>query len=192
MDNLLKLVWILGKNIDTSLPIRQLASDAGVPYATAYRTIEKYKNVFVIVKKGNIRLCSLNLEDPITKNYLILAERQQADAFLGRHPEPNILKKELPAGDYACILFGSRAEEKERKKSDIDICIINKDGSKNVKFSKYELLFKTEINPVYLAKNEFKLMLREKAHNLAKEIIKKHIILYGEEFFWNIAFKNGI
>ncbi len=192
MNNLLKLVWILGRNIDTSLPIRQLASDAKVPYATAYRTIEKYKNTFIIVKKGNIRLCSLNLDDPITKNYLILAERQQADFFLGKHPELNILRKELPAGDYACILFGSRAEENERSKSDIDICIINKEGSKNVSFSKYELLFKTDINPIYLAKTEFKLMLREKEQNLAKEIIKKHIILYGEEYFWNIMFKDGI
>lgn len=191
MDNLLKLVWILGKNLSTSLPIRQLASDAVVPYATAYRAIEKYKGLFAIVKKGNIRLCSINQEDPITKNYLILAERQQADTFLGRHPELSILKKELPEGDYACLLFGSRAEEKERKKSDIDICIINKNGSKNIKLSKYELLFKTEINPVYIAKQEFKMMLREKEHNLAKEIIKKHIILYGEEYFWNIVFKDG-
>lgn len=192
MNNLLKLVWVLGKNIRNSLPIRQLARDAKVPYATAYRTIEKNKNIFKIIKKGNIKLCSLNLEDPITKNYLILAERQQTDFFLKKNPQLNILKKELPKGDYACILFGSRAEEKQRKKSDIDLCIINKDGSKNVKLSKYELLFKVDINPIYLTKKEFKAMLKEKEHNLAKEIVKKHIILYGEEYFWNIVFKDGI
>lgn len=192
MDNLLKLVWILGKNIDTSMPIRQLARDANVPYATTYRTIEKYKNVFAIIKKGNIRLCSLNLDDPITKNYLILAERQQAEFFLSRHSELSLLRNELPRGDYACILFGSRAEEKERIKSDADICVINKDGSKNISLSKYELIFKVEINPVYLAQKEFQLMLKEKEHNLAKEIVKKHIILYGEEYFWNIVFKDGI
>ncbi|MBD3361655.1 hypothetical protein GF358_02565 [Candidatus Woesearchaeota archaeon] len=192
MDNLLKLVWVLGKNIKTSLPIRQLARDAEVPYATAYRTIEKNKNVFKIIKKGNIKLCSLNLEDSITKNYLILAERQQSDFFLEKNPQLNILKKELPKEDYACVLFGSRAEEEQRKKSDIDLCIINRNGAKNVKFSKYELLFKVDINPIYLAKKEFKIMLKEKEQNLAKEIIKKHIILYGEEYFWNIIFKNGI
>lgn len=192
MDNLLKLVWVLGKNIKNSLPIRRLAKDAEVPYATAYRTIEKNKNVFNIIRKGNIKLCSLNIEDTITKNYLILAERQQANFFLKKNPQLNILKNELPKGDYACVLFGSRAEEQQRKKSDIDLCIINKDGSKNIKFSKYELLFKVDINPIYLAKKEFKAMLKEKEHNLAKEIAKKHIILYGEEYFWNIVFKNGI
>lgn len=192
MDNLLKLLWILGKNIPNSLTVRQLAKDATVPYATAYRTIDKNKKLFIIIRKGNIKLCSLNLEDPITKNYLILAERQQAEVFLKKNPKLSILKKELPKGDYACILFGSRASQQQRKKSDIDICIINKDGSKNIKFSKYELLFKLEINSIFFSKKEFAKMLKEKEHNLAHEIIKKHIILYGEEYFWNIVFKNGI
>jgi len=192
MNNLLKLLWILGKHIPDSLTVRQLAKDAEVPYATAYRTIEKNKKLFIVTKKGNIKLCSLNLEDPITKNYLILAERQQAEIFLKKNPKLNILKKELPKGDYACILFGSRAEAEHRKKSDIDICIINKDGNKNIKFSKYELLFKLEINPIFLSKKEFIKMLKEKEHNLSHEIVKKHIILHGEEYFWNIIFKNGI
>ena len=192
MDKLLKLVWTLGKNLNNELPIRQLANESKVPYATAYRTIEQNKQLFVIVRKGNIKLCSLNLEDPITKNYLILAERQQAESFLKKNPKLNIFKKELPKGNYTFILFGSRAEEQQRKKSDIDLCVINKDGSKNIKLSKYEILFKLEINPIYLSRKEFAIMLKEKEHNLAHEILKKHIILYGEEYFWNIIFKNGI
>lgn len=192
MDNLLKLIWVLGKNMPNSLTIRQLAKDAQVPYATAYRTIDRNKKLFTIIRKGNIRLCSLNLEDPITKNYLILAERQQAEKFLEKNPKLNIIKKELPKGDYAFILFGSRAEEQQRERSDIDVCVINKDGSKNIKLSKYELLFKLEINPIFLSKNEFTKMLKEKEHCLAHEIIKKHIIIYGEEYFWTIIFKNGI
>ena len=35
-------------------------------------------------------------------------------------------------------------------------------------------------------------MLKEKEHNVGKEILKKHIILYGEEYFWNLVWKNGI
>ncbi|MBW2994861.1 helix-turn-helix domain-containing protein, partial [Candidatus Woesearchaeota archaeon] len=100
MDNLLKLLWVLGKHIPDSLTVRQLAKDAKVPYATAYRTIEKNKKLFIIIQKGNAKLCHLNLEDPITKNYLILAERQQAEDFLKNNPKLNILKKELPKGDY--------------------------------------------------------------------------------------------
>ena len=123
---------------------------------------------------------------------MILAERKEAESLFDKNPQLKILKKEIPSGEYTLILFGSRAEEKQREKSDIDLCIINKDGKKNIKFSKFELLFKIEINPIYLKETEFKEMLKEKEQNLAKEIMNKHIILYGEEDYWNLIWKNGI
>ena len=192
MDNLLKLIQTLGKNINNEIPIRQLSKEAKVPYTTTYRLIKNNNNLFNIIKKGNIKLSSLNLKDNITKTYLILGERKVAESFLKKQPEFKVLKKELPKGDYSLILFGSRAEEKHREKSDIDLCIINKDGKKNINFSKFELLFKVEINPIYLSNKEFKQMLKEEEQNLAREIIKKHIILYGEEYFWDLIWKNGI
>ena len=192
MDNLLKLIQTLGKNLNNQIPIRQLSKESKIPYTTTHRLIKNNKAIFIIDKKGNIKLCSLNLKDNITKNYLILSERKEAEKFSNKNPEFKVLKKELPLGDYSLILFGSRAEGKQREKSDIDLCIINKDGNKNIKFSKFELLFKLEINPIYLKDQEFKQMLKEEEQNLAKEIIKKHIILYGEEYFWNLTWKNGI
>ncbi|MBC8500222.1 MAG: nucleotidyltransferase domain-containing protein [DPANN group archaeon] len=192
MDNLLKLVQTLGKNINNEIPTRQLSRESRVPYTTTHRLIKNNEGIFIINRKGNIKLCSLNLKDDITKNYLILSERKEADSFLKKQPQFKVLKKELPKGDYSLILFGSRAEGKGREKSDIDLCIINKDGKKNVNFSKFELLFKVEINSIYLSNKEFKQMLKEEDQNLAKEIIKKHIILYGEEYFWNLIWKNGI
>jgi len=190
MDNLLKLVQTLGKNINNEIPIRQLSKESKVPYTTAHRLVKNNRNLFNITQKGNIKLCSLNLKDSITKNYLILAERKESDYFLKKEPQFKVLKDELPNKDYSLILFGSRAEGKGREKSDIDLCIINKDGKKNVNFSKFELLFKVEANPVYLSNKEFKQMLKEEEQNLAKEIIKKHIILYGEEYFWNLLWNN--
>ena len=192
MDNLLKSVQTLGKNIDNEIPIRQLSKESKVPYTTTHRLVKNNKNIFNIAQKGNIKLVSLNLKDSITKNYLILAERNESDSFLKKEPQFKILKGEIPKGDYSLILFGSRAEGKSREKSDIDLCIINKEGKRNVSFSKFELLFKVEVNPIYLSNKEFKQMLKEEEQNLAKEIIKKHIILYGEEYFWNLIWENGI
>lgn len=192
MDNLLKLILALGKNINNQIPIRQLSKESGIPYTTTHRLIKNNKDIFIINQKGNIKLVSLNLKDNITKNYLILAERKESESFLNGNPEFRVLKKELPQEEYSLILFGSRAEGKQREKSDIDLCVVNNGGKKNIKFSKFELLFKLEINPIYLKDNEFKQMLKEEEQNLAKEIIKKHIILYGEEYFWNLIWKNGI
>ena len=191
MDNLLKLIQILGKNLNNEITIRQLSKESKVPYTTTHRLVKNNKGIFIINQKGNIKLVSLNVKDNITKNYLILAERKEAEFFIKKQPSFKVLKEELPKGEYSLILFGSRAEGTSRVKSDIDLCIINKDGKKNIKFSKFELLFKLDINPIYLKDSEFKQMLEEE-HNLAKEIIKKHVILYGEEYFWNLIWKNGI
>ena len=194
MDNLLKLVQALGQNLNNEIPIRQLSKESLVPYTTAHRLIKNNKEIFTINQKGNIRLCSLNLEDDITKNYLILAERKETNSFMKKQPKFKVLMKELLPGDYSLIFFGSRAGGKNREKSDVDFCIINKDGRKSIKFFKFELLFRLEINPIYFSREEFRQMLKEKEQNLAKEIIKKHIILYGEQYFWDLvwASKYGI
>jgi len=81
-------------------------------------------------------------------------------------------------------LFGSYAKKKETEKSDIDIMIINKDGKKTISFSKYELLFKIQINPVFITKNEFRLMLREENENIAKQALHNHIVLNNPDKFW--------
>lgn len=188
MDNLLKLLRVLGTNIPSALTIRHLAKEAGVPYATTYRTIAKHKNLFAVIRKGNLKLCSLEFKDSIIKHYLILAERRRTEEFLKKNPKLRILRKELPRGRYACVLFGSRAEGKHHRQSDVDLCIINRDGSKIATFSNYELVFKLEINPIYLSRKEFRKMLEERGRNLGHEMVDKHIILYGEEYFWNIIF----
>ncbi len=187
-NTLLRLLWVLGKTLPESLTLRRMAKEAKIPYATAYRVVKRHESLFSIKRKGNIKLCSINLEDPILKHYLILAERQKAEEFIQKNHRIRIIRKELPEGDYACILFGSRADATHREKSDIDLCIINRDGKRNLSFSTHELIFKIEINPIYLKRTEFRQMLKEKTRNLAHEILSKHIILHGEEYFWDIIY----
>jgi predicted nucleotidyltransferase len=190
MDNLFKLVYVLGMNLDNEMTIRQLSIDSKVPYTTTYRLIKLNKSLFNVNLKGNIKLCSLNLEDNITKNYLILAERFEANKFLKKNVVIKALISDLIKGNYALILFGSRVESTHREKSDVDICVINKDGKKFIDFHKFELIHKLEVNSLFFSRKEFKLMLKEKDHNVGKEILRKHIILYGEEYFWNVIWNN--
>ena len=69
--------------------------------------------------------------------------------------------------------------------------IINKEGKKDISFSKYELLFKTKINPIFITKKEFKLMLKDKEENIGKQALYDHIILNNPQEFWECVF-NGI
>ena len=190
MVQLLKLINTLGKKLHDEIPIRQLSKESKVPNTTSHRLIIQNKELFHINHKGNIKLVSLNLSDSITKNYLVLSERTEADDYLKKHPQFKLIKKQIPKGEYTLILFGSRADESNSKQSDVDICVINKDGKKNVSFSQFEHLYDLRVNPIFFSKKEFIAMMKEKEHNLADEIIKKHTILYGEEYFWNIIWNN--
>ena len=192
MGQLLKLINTLWKNLHDEIPVRQLSRESKVPNTTVHRLIDQNKELFNLNKKGNIKLISLNLADSITKNHLIISERNEVNNYLKRHPKFKLIKKGLPKGDYTLVLFGSRADESHRKKSDVDICVINKDGKKNISFSQFEHLYDLRVNPIFFSKKEFFAMLKENEHNLADEIIRKHIVLYGEEYFWNLIWKNGI
>ena len=187
MNNLSKICWILGKNISLELSIREISQKAAVPYTTAYRLINKNKELFKIREQAGVKFCSLKLEDKIIKNYLAIAEREKTEEHLKKYPELFQLKKNLPIGDYTLILFGSRASEKQREKSDVDLCIINKDGKKNINFSSFETLYRLEVNPIFFTKREFIQMLKEKEVNVGKEILKNHIILYNENYFWEVV-----
>ena len=187
MDNLLKLINTLGKHLEEEITIRQLSIESKVPYTTAHRVILENKDIFIINQKGNIKLCSLNKEDDIVQSYLIISEKKQANEFLKRNEFFSILQNSLPKGDYSLILFGSRAEGKERSKSDVDICVINSTGKKDIDFSKFELLYKLEVNALFFSKKEFLAMKQEDNHNIFDEIVKKHIILHGEKYFWEVV-----
>jgi hypothetical protein len=70
--------------------------------------------------------------------------------------------------------------------------VINKNGQNFISFKKFEMLYKIEVNSMFMTKKEFEEMLKDEEHNLGNEVIKKHIILYGEEYFWELIWKNGI
>lgn len=186
MENIIKLVNALGRRILDEISIRQLSIEAKIPYTTTHRTISANKGLFLINEKSNIKFCSLNNEDDITKHYLIISERKKQAEFLNKKPEYRMLTRDLPAGRFSVILFGSRASDKGRDKSDIDICILSADGKRSASFSSAEIIMRLEINPIFMSAAEFSGMLKKNGQNLAKEIITNHVILYGEEYFWEV------
>ncbi len=60
-------------------------------------------------------------------------------------------------------------------------------GKKPISFSKYEIIFKKKINPIFITEAEFKKMLRDKDENVGKEALKNHIILNNPQKFWEMV-----
>jgi len=183
MDNKLKIINYLGKNLDKSFTMHELSKLIKIPYATFYRAVQKMKDLIRMQAVGKSRIISLNIENPTIRSYLIISSDEEKKDFLKNQPIINKIASELQTKDTV-ILFGSYAKGNEKESSDIDILIISKNGEKTISFSKYEILFKKRINPIFITKSEFAQMLRERGENAGRQALKKHIILQNPETFW--------
>jgi len=190
MDNKHKIINYLGKNQNKRYTMHELSKELNIPYASFYRTIEGMKDLLIIEKVGKSKILSLNKQNQIIKSHLVVSSDEERKDYLKKQPIVKKIYQELDTKEIV-ILFGSYAKQKQTEKSDIDLMIINKDGKKSISFSKYEILFKVKINPIFITKKEFKLMLKDKEENVGKQALYNHIILNNPEGFWECVF-NGI
>lgn len=183
MDNKLKIINYLGKHLKQSFTMLELSKAVKVPYATFYRTIQEMKDVVTIQTVGKAKTVALDTNNTAIKSYLIISSEEEKKEFLEKHSIIKKIAAELNTRDIV-ILFGSLAKGTERSSSDIDILVISKKGEKSLSFSKYELLFKKKINPIFVTKSELIRMLHEKDVNVGKQAVENHIILNNSEPFW--------
>lgn len=183
MDNKDKIINYLGKHIGKRYTMHELSRLLSIPYASFYRTVQQMKDILVIETAGKARMIQLNKNNPVLKAHLTVASDEEKKTCLQKQPIIKKIATELQTNDIV-VLFGSYAKGKQTQQSDIDLLIINKDGEKSHFFSKYELLYKKRINPIFITKNEFKKMLKDKEENVGKQALKDHIILNNPEEFW--------
>ena len=189
MDNKQKLIVFLGKNLTGSYTMHQLSLLLKIPYATFYRMLKEMHSLLIIQQVGKAKTIQLNYAHPLIKSYLAISSDEEKKEFLQNQSIIKKIVSELNTKDII-ILFGSYAKKTQHEKSDIDILIINKDGTKTISFSKYELLFKKKINPIFITKKEFELMLKDKEENVGKQALKNHLILNNPEEFWGCVFNS--
>ena len=186
MDNNLKIINYLGKNIGSQFTMNELSRTLSIPYATFHRTVQKIQELVVIQTIGHSKTISLNINKPSLKSYLSVASAEEKSMFLKNQPIIKQVCLEINNSNIV-LLFGSYAKQKQREHSDIDLLIINKDGKRSISFSKQELLFSKKINPIFVTEKEFRLMLNEKEENVGKQAVNNHIILNNPELFWDLV-----
>lgn len=190
MDNKHKIINHLGKHPDEKYTMHELSIELDIPYASFYRTIESIKDLLIIEEVGKSKVITLDKQNKVVKSHLVVASDEERKDYLKRYPIIRKIYQELNTEDII-VLFGSYAKKAQTEKSDIDFLVINSNGKKTISFSKYELLFKIKINPIFITKKEFKLMLKNKQENVGKQALYNHIILNNPEGFWECVF-NGV
>jgi predicted nucleotidyltransferase len=196
----IKIIELFRNDLFGNYTIKELARKINKKsYNWVFNAVKKLNNFGVISFdiKGKSNICSLNLENNLTLDYLSLLENFYLPKNL---PIKNIsrLIKSIPFAYYTFIVTGSYAEGKETKKSDLDIVILveNKEDSKKV-FTILKNEGELMVPPAHIyvfTKNEFLKMLLEKEKNYGKLIFEKRVIIFGAENYYLIlreAIENG-
>jgi len=190
-----RLFSYFGTRIAEEKTIRQISIEASIPYMTLSRIVKKMEkmNMLKTRKAGKSILCKLNISNQLTKQYLIIASESSKNQIIEKKPIIRKIAESITdAKDISAVLFGSYAEGKEQRHSDIDLAFITdkKSDAKNIQdcLKAIEQIHEIEINTLTFTKRQFKDMLTAKEENVGKQILNKHIILCNPELFWNIVY----
>jgi len=199
-----KIIRLFYDNLYAQFTINELAKRVGISYSYVYRQIEHLQNkdIMIIEQRSNRKYCRPNYNNPEVKTSFVKISNQIAQDFLKKRDKIffvvekllSILPKKTDYNLLSIVLFGSLAKSTDFKKSDIDLFIIipskkKYDEAIDMECAALSKGFGIEINPVISEPTNLLTMLREKEQNVAKEILKNKIILFGAEKFWELIFE---
>src|SRR3989344_1598961 len=185
-----KILEYLIENKEKAKTIREISIYLKVDYKNTFQAVKNiYPNLISKDKIGNLNLVRIKL---ISNPEIFSIEYKRTIKFLERNKQLRLIQDDTNSIDYPffiILIFGSYAKETKTKKSDIDLCIIcDNEAKKKELISKFSLLpLKLEIHDFKVS--EFESMLDTKKENIAKEIIKNNIILYGIDNYYNLISK---
>jgi len=156
--------------------LRELSRSLDIPHSTLMRRLDILINANVLDFSLIGRNKSFSIKNNLkAKNFLIMAERYKLQKLLDKYPKLSVILDDLLSSTSASlvILFGSYAKFSAKPSSDIDIYIQNICEEDKKKAERVYSSISVKTGPLDL----------ESA--LIKEIIKNHVILRGEEEFYD-------
>ena len=169
--------------------ILEISKVLNVDYKNTFQAVKSLSNFIYKEKFGNTNRVEIK---PEPSQEIFAIEQKRTKEFLNKNGALKLIQNDARSLNYPffiVLIFGSYAKKENTKNSDIDICIISDNKPKTEELiSKLRLLpEKLEIHDFNI--KEFESMLDTKKENLAKEIIKYNLILYGIENYYNLVSK---
>lgn len=184
-----KLIKYLIENKEPT-SIMQASGAIVVDYKNTYNIVSELEPTVISLEKiGNTSLIRLN----ITPNQDIYSvEEKRTQEFLSENSKLKIAKnyiEELNYPFFIVLIFGSYVKNAKTERSDIDICIISDNKEKTKKLIERLRLLYLNLEIQAFTTKEFTSMIEKAQNNLGHEIVKKNIILYGIENYYNLISK---
>ena len=199
-----KIIKLFYNDVNAQFTINELAAKTNISYSYVYGQVEdlKDKDIIIVDQRSNRKYCRPNYKNPEAKTSFVKISNQIAEEFLKKRDKiffiVEKLLSELPQKtDFnllSVILFGSLVKGTDLKKSDIDLFILvpskeRYDEAVDMECVALSKGFGIEINPIVSEPTNLLTMLKDKEHNVGKEILKNKIILFGAEKFWELIFE---
>lgn len=165
---------------DRQFYLREISKLARLPLKTT-QNLTAYLEKNRIMKgsmRGKNKYFKLNLDNVKTKLYLIQTELHKTALFTDKYPVFKPFMKGIRT-NTPLIVFGSFAEFKADKASDLDLLVISKE-----KQALPFYLLPYNVHLIELSETSFVKAL-EKKEALVGEVGEKHIILNNHSFFVN-------
>lgn len=184
------ILKLFASRIKESFTIREVSKEIKQNYSIVYSCTQNlYKNGFLL--KDKHKNLSLNI-----KNYSDLAyvEHLRAEEFFKKNKDISLFADEiinrLEAGFFCLLLFGSYAQGKQTKSSDIDILIIIENSKDSEIIERHVQNISERYGNFHcnvIGKESVKEMITRKDKiNVINETLNKHIIFFGAEDYYRL------
>jgi len=199
-----KILKVFYNDVAGVFTINELAKKTDISYSYVHRQIDDLQNrgIIIVDKQSNRKYCKPNYNNPEVKTAFVKISNEILKDYLKKKDKTFFviekLLSELPRKtDFnllSVILFGSLAKGTDFKKSDMDLFILVPSKGKYDEPIEMECValskgFGMEINPLIAEPANLLSMLKDKEHNVGKEVLKNKIVLFGAEKFWELIFE---
>ena len=151
------------------------------PHQTIKRKLHYFvkKGILVENKKGKFLFYTLNLQNMLVWEYLVLCEKERLLLFLEQSLFKRLYDLLFPFfKESSFLIFGSATDKK--KFNDIDLLIISK---KKIDLTQFEETYSVKIHLVQTTEKNL-------TPTFITEIRKKHIILNNHDYFRRVIYDN--
>lgn len=193
MNEKIKILEAWNKDIFAELSISEIMKITGKkskPWVFNTLKLLTKQKLLLSKRKANLNIYSLSLDNPCLTQTLQYLEAQKNLNFPQLKTITDTINN-IPLKNYCLLVFGSYAENKQKERSDMDICFLieNKQSEKKIKpyFNEIKLNHPIRIDEHYITFDDFIKMLLRKEENLSKQIFRKHKKFFNADIYYRLV-----
>jgi len=189
----LKILAYLIDHQDKHLGIRELAKQISTVYYLVQRNVQQLRLAKAITLETAGKTNLVKLHPQANQQHFLDAEAYKRLLFYQRYPTFKVALQKIIQQSESCFLvllvFGSYVQQ-PRKDSDVDLLVIVPTSEQaELLGSVIASVARTStirIHETVVPESSFRTMLQRKELNIAQEAKEKHILIYGDQLYYQL------